>query len=243
MSNQQTLAQMRELRLNGMAEAFEHQLEDPLFLDIGCEQRVQMMVEAEMSARHNQRYHRLIKAAKLPVLAVPEEIEYRPSRGLDKAKMADLLSGSWLEHGQNLLLTGATGTGKSWLSSAIAVKAARSGYTIGYHRVSNALEAMATAHNTGELEKVRGHFTRPRLLILDDFGISSLSPRNRTDLFELVQRRSEASTIIASQLPVSRWHEFIGDPTIADSIMDRWYNTSQKIALKGESMRRLRKPA
>ena len=240
MSNQQTQEQLKGLRLPGMAEAFQHQLGDPMFTDLGFEQRVQMMVEAELARRDTQRYERLLKAAKLRVIAAPEDIDYRSGRGLEKTVVADLLNCTWINHHRNLLITGATGTGKTWVACALAVKAARMGYSITYQRTSLALEAMALAHETGSIEKIRGQLTRPQLLILDDFGLVSMTQRNKTDLLELVERRADSSTIIAGQLPVKQWHDFIDDPALADAIMDRWVYSSRKLELKGESMRKLK---
>lgn len=243
MSIQQTLDHLRGLKLAGMAEALSSQLSESLFLDIGFEQRIEMLVEAELAHRENTRFHRLIKAAKLAVYAAPEDVEFRAGRGIDRAKFGDLLGGAWVTHGRNLLITGATGTGKTWLACAFGVRMARLGHPILYCRVNNALDAMATAHTTGDIEKVRSHYARPRLLILDDFGIAPFSQRNRTDLLELIQRREGASTVIAGQLPVKQWHAFIGDDAVADAFMDRLYHGSPHLELKGESMRKLRAKA
>ncbi|ODU40369.1 MAG: AAA family ATPase [Lysobacteraceae bacterium SCN 69-48] len=240
MSSQQTIEQLKSLRLTGMAEAFAHQIGSSAFQDVGFEQRVQMLLEAELARRDTQRYDRLIKSAKLRVQAVPEDIDYRASRGLEKTKVADLLTNSWIHHHRNLLLTGATGTGKTWLACALAVNAARHGVSIHYQRAAIALETMLIAHETGEIEKVRNQFVRPQLLVLDDFGLVPLTTRNKTDLLELVERRGDASTIVAGQMPVSKWHEYIGDPAIADAIMDRLVYSSLKIELKGESLRKAR---
>jgi|LNAP01.1.fsa_nt_gb DNA replication protein DnaC len=240
MSSQQTIEQFKSLRLTGMAEAFAHQLGNPAFIDIGFEQRVQMLVEAEWAKRDTQRYERLIKAGKLRVQAAPEDIDYRSSRGLEKAKVADLLTNQWIRHHRNVLLTGATGTGKTWLACAVAVNAARYGISILYQRAAIMLEAMAIAHETGDIEKVRNQYARPQLLILDDFGLVGLIQRHKTDLLELVERRAEGSTIVAGQMPVGKWHEYIGDPAVADAIMDRLVYSSVKIELKGESLRKTR---
>lgn len=240
MSSQQTIEQLKSLRLTGMAEAFAHQIGSSAFQDIGFEQRVQMLIEAELARRDTQRYERLIKSAKLRVQAAPEDIDYRATRGLEKTKVADLLTNSWIHHHRNLLLTGPTGTGKTWLACALAVNAARFGISVLYQRAAIALEAMLIAHETGEIEKVRNQFVRPQLLVLDDFGLVPLSNRNKTDLLELVERRGDASTIVAGQMPVSKWHDYIGDPAVADAIMDRLVYSSLKIELKGESLRKAR---
>ena len=240
MSSQQTIEQLKSLRLTGMAEAFTHQIGSSASQDIGFEQRVQMLIEAELARRDTQRYERLIKSAKLRLQAAPEDIDYRTTRGLEKTKVADLLTNSWIHHHRNLLLTGATGTGKTWLACALAVNAARFGISVLYQRAAIALETMLIAHETGDIEKVRNQFVRPQLLVLDDFGLVPLSTRNKTDLLELVERRGDASTIVAGQMPVSKWHDYIGDPAVADAILDRLVYSSLKIELKGESLRKAR---
>ena len=240
MSSQQTIEQLKSLRLTGRAEAFTHQIGSSAFQDIGFEQRVQMLIEAELARRDTQRYERLIKSAKLRLQAAPEDIDYRTTRGLEKTKVADLLTNSWIHHHRNLLLTGATGTGKTWLACALAVNAARFGISVLYQRAAIALETMLIAHETGDIEKVRNQFVRPQLLVLDDFGLVPLSTRNKTDLLELVERRGDASTIVAGQMPVSKWHDYIGDPAVADAILDRLVYSSLKIELKGESLRKAR---
>ena len=240
MSSQQTIEQLKSLRLTGMSEAFTHQIGSSAFQDIGFEQRVQMLIEAELARRDTQRYERLIKSAKLRLQAAPEDIDYRTTRGLEKTKVADLLTNSWIHHHRNLLLTGATGTGKTWLACALAVNAARFGISVLYQRAAIALETMLIAHETGDIEKVRNQFVRPQLLVLDDFGLVPLSTRNKTDLLELVERRGDASTIVAGQMPVSKWHDYIGDPAVADAILDRLVYSSLKIELKGESLRKAR---
>lgn len=241
MSSQQTIEQMRELRLNGMADAFAHQLSDPMFMDVGTEARVQMLVEAEMAQRENSRYQRLLRAAKLgDPGAAPEQIDYLPGRNLDKAMVADLLNGSWIHHSRNLVITGATGTGKTFLACAIAVRAARSGHTIAYARLQNLVEALTLASGTGQMIKARSWFTRPKLLIIDDFGLVALTELGKTELFEILERRRDLSTIITGQLPFSKWYNYIDMPAVADAFMDRMKYSSQKIELKGESMRKLR---
>jgi len=241
MSSTHTIDQLRALRLSGMAEAFGHQLTDLLSSSLSFEQRVQMMVEAELSVRDTQRYQRILKAAKLKVVASPEEIDFRQGRGLDKSAMADLLTCSWIQAHRNLLVTGATGTGKTWLACALGVQAARKGMTVAYRRTARMFEEMSIGHQDGTVARQRNQLARVQLLILDDFGLTALTSRGRSDLLELLDDRvGSGSTIILGQMPVKEWHSYINDPALADAILDRLVHSSVKLELKGESMRRVR---
>lgn len=237
--NNPTLDQLRNLRLNGMAEALAQQTTDAVFTGLAFEQRLQMLVEAEIAHRDNQRYHRILKNAKLKVVAPPEDIDYQSGRGLDKAVMADLLTCSWIEKHRNVLITGATGTGKTWLGCALGVQAARHGLAVVYRRTARLLEEMAVGHDDGTIAKQRNQLARAQLLILDDFGLTPLTARGRADLLEVLDDRSDSgATILLGQMPVKEWHGFINDPALADAILDRLVHSSVKLNLKGESLRR-----
>lgn len=241
MNHNHTIEQLRALRLTGMAEAFAHQMTDAVFASLSFEQRVQMMVEAEGAQRDNQRYQRILKNARLKVIAVPEDIDYRPGRGLDKSVMADLLTGSWIGAHRNVLITGATGTGKTWIGCALGVQAARLGITVAYRRTARLLEEMAIGHEDGTIARQRNQLAKAQLLILDDFGLSALSNRGRSDLLEVLDDRvGVGATIILGQMPVKDWHHYINDPALADAILDRLVHSSVKVDLKGESMRRVK---
>ncbi|MCI1711390.1 MAG: IS21-like element helper ATPase IstB [Chiayiivirga sp.] len=236
-----TIEQLRGLRLNGMAAAFAQQLSDAVFSDLAFEQRMQMLVEAETAERDTQRYQRILKKAKLKVIAAPEDLDYRPGRGLDKAVMADLLTCSWIGAHRNVLITGATGTGKTWIGCALGVKAARLGIPVVYRRTARLLEEMSIGHDDGTIARQRNQLGKAQLLILDDFGLTALSSRGRADLLEVLDDRVGAgATIILGQMPVKDWHGFINDPALADAILDRLVHSSVKIDLKGESMRRVK---
>lgn len=239
MTIQMTMEQLHQLRLTGMLSGLEHQLSQPLYADQPFEQRFGQLVDAEASQRDSQRLQRLLRNAKLKVQAEPEAIDFRPGRGLDKAVMGDLLTCGWIERRQNLLMTGQTGTGKTWLACAFGVQAARKGITVGYKRVSRLLEELEIAHADGSLGKLRNQLAKIQLLILDDFGLVALSKRGRSDLLEVLDDRvGTGATIVAGQMPVKEWHSFINDPALADAILDRLIHSSHKIALKGESMRK-----
>ena len=239
MSIQSTTEQLRTLRLLGMVAALEHQLSQTVFYEMAFDQRLSMLAEAEINHRDAKRYTRLIKDAKLKVAAQPEDIDYSLARGIDKSVIAELLTCTWTIQHQNLILTGATGTGKTWLACAMAVAAARKGMTIAYRRVGRLLEQFETAHHEGSIGKQRHQFAKVQLLILDDFGLTPLTSQGRTELLELLDDRvGTQSTIILGQLPIKDWHAFINDPALADAILDRLVHNSHKLNLKGESMRR-----
>ncbi|MFT4180099.1 MAG: IS21-like element helper ATPase IstB [Thermomonas sp.] len=239
MTIQATLELMRELRLHGMLEALTQQQEQPTYSGLGFEQRLAHLVNAESSHRDTQRLQRLLKNAKLKYQATPEAIDYRHSRGLDRELMAELLTSSWIDRQQNLLITGLTGTGKTWLGCALGVQAARRGYSVLYKRTARLLEEMDVAHKDGSIAKIRGQLAKTRLLILDDFGLSVMNVRARSDLLELLDDRvGTGSTMMLGQMPVKDWHSFINDPALADAILDRLIHSSHRISLKGDSMRK-----
>ncbi len=241
MNHIHTIGQLRSLRLAGMAQAFEQQIGDSAFASLAFEQRVQMMVEAEASQRDTQRYLRLLKTAKLKVVAAPEDIDYRPGRGLDKTVIADLLTCTWINAHRNVLITGATGTGKTWLGCALGVQAARHGISVAYRRTARMLEEMAIGHEDGTISRQRNQLEKAHLLILDDFGLTALSNRGRSDLLEVLDDRvGSGATLIIGQMPVKEWHGYINDPALADAILDRLVHSSVKLDLKGDSMRRAR---
>lgn len=241
MHHNHTLEQLRGLRLAGMAEAFVQQMTDTVFAGLSFEQRVQMLVEAETAHRDSQRYRRILKNAKLKVIAAPEDLDYRQGRGLDKAAMADLLTCAWIGAHRNVLITGATGTGKTWIACAIGVQAARQGITVAYRRTARLLEEMAVGHEDGTIARQRNQLAKAQMLILDDFGLTALSSRGRSDLLEVLDDRvGTGATIILGQMPVKEWHGYINDPALADAILDRLVHSSVKLDLKGESMRRVR---
>lgn len=242
MSLQITMDQLQQLKLSGMLAGLEHQLAQSTYTGLPFEQRLAHLVDAEISQRDTQRFKRLIKNARLKVYAEPEAIDYRSNRGLDRAVMADLLTCHWIERRQNLIMTGHTGTGKTWLACALAVQAARKGLSIGYRRVSRLLEELEIARADGSLPKLRNQLARFQMLILDDFGLSSLAPRGRADLLETLDDRvGSGATIVAGQMPTKEWHGYINDPALADAILDRLIHSSHKLQLKGESMRKLKK--
>lgn len=234
-----TLEQLRALRLYGMATGLDQQLVQPAFLGAAFEQRLQMLVDAETSHRNTKRYQRILKNARLKIHAMPEDIDYRSSRGIEKSLITELLSSAWIVKRQNLLMTGPTGTGKTFLACALGVEAARKGMTVAYRRTGRLLEEMAIAHEDGSVGKLRSQLMKAQLLILDDFGLTALTNRGRSDLLELLDDRvGSSSTIVLGQMPIKEWHAFINDPALADAILDRLVHNSYRIDLKGESQRK-----
>ncbi|MGH8052651.1 MAG: IS21-like element helper ATPase IstB [Stenotrophomonas sp.] len=241
MSLEHTIEHLRCLKLTGMITGLEHQRSQSSYGALGFDQRLGHLVDAEVSQRESQRFKRLIANGRLKVFAEPEAIDHHNGRGLDRSVVADLLTCGWIERQQNVLITGHTGTGKTWLACAFAVQAARNGISIGYRRVGRLLEEMEIAHADGSLPKLRGQLAKTKLLILDDFGLTPLNGRGRADLLELLDDRvGSGATIVAGQMPVKDWHAFIHDPALADAIMDRLIHSSHKLALKGDSLRKAR---
>ncbi len=235
-----TLQRLTSLHLGGMAEAYEQQLRTPVAQSLTFDERFGMLVDAEHNARENRRTGRMLKQAKLKAsTACAEDIEFSGRRGMDRAQVASLLTCDWIQRGQNVAITGPTGTGKTWLGCALGREAARKGMSVVYERMPRLLEELAIAHMDGSLPKMRARLAKPRLLILDDWGSAPITPLGRQDIFEIMEDRyPTASVLITSQLPTSAWHEYLGEPTVADATLDRILHNCHLLELKGESMRR-----
>ena len=240
MLNEHTLDQLRGLRLDGMVHALADQATTAAAGELAFDDRLAMLVQREIDWRDAKRLTRLLKAAKLKLTsACLEDIDWRSSRGLDRNLVTALAGGDWLRHGHNVLITGATGVGKTWLACALAQQAARSGFTVLYVRAPRLLEELRVAHGDGSFGRRLAQLARIDLLAIDDFAIAPVTAPERNDLLELLDDRvGTRATLITSQLPVTSWHEWLNDPTLADAILDRIVHTAHKIALKGESMRK-----
>lgn len=235
----QTLEHLRNLKLTAMAQSLEEQMEQPQTFDLSFEERLSLLVMREITDRENRRLQRLLKTAWLKQAACVEDIDYRHPRGLDKSMMATLAAGDWIRRGVNVHLTGQTGTGKSWLACALGNQACRMGWSVKYERVPRLLENLRIAHADGSFGKRLAQLAKTDLLILDDFGIKPLARGDRHDLLEIIEDRHGArSTLVTSQLPISLWHEYIGEPTVADAVLDRLMQNAFRMELKGESLRR-----
>ena len=238
--NNQTLQTLRALKLTGMADGLEQQLSQPsTHAELGFEQRLSLLVDRETSYRNNNKISRLLKAAKLKLQAYPEDIDYRHPRGLNQSQMADLLSSQWIHQHHNVLISGPTGCGKTYLGCVLATQACRHGLSVRYFRTSRLLETLSIAHGDGRFPKLIQQLAKTDLLVLDDWGLEKMSLSQRNDLLEIMEdRHGLKSTLITSQLPITQWHKAIGDATLADAILDRLLHNSHKLKLKGESMRK-----
>jgi DNA replication protein DnaC len=239
MLNEHTLTQLRGLRMDGMVHAIEEQATSTAAAALGFDERLTLLVQSEIAWRDNRRVQRLLKAAKLKVSsACVEEINWRASRSLDRSLVATLAGGDWLRNAQNLLITGMTGCGKTWLACALAHQAARSGFSVLYTRAARLFDELQVAHGDGSFARRLAQLAKLDLLVLDDFAISPMGAAERNDLLELLDDRvGTRSTLITSQLPVKAWHTYLDDPTLADAILDRIVHSSHKIELKGKSLR------
>jgi len=240
MLNHQTLQTLRGLKLTGMADGLEQQLAQPsTHEELGFEQRLALLVDRETMVRTNNKINRLLKAAKLKLQALPEDIDYRHPRGLQQSQFADLLSSQWIHQHHNVLITGPTGCGKTYLGCVLATQACRHGLSVRYYRTSRLLESLSIAHGDGRFPKLIAQLAKTDLLVLDDWGLEKMTLSQRNDLLEIMEdRHGLRSTLITSQLPISEWHNAIGDATLADAILDRLLHNSHKLKLKGESMRK-----
>lgn len=241
MNYQHTLQQLHSLRLAGMADALEQQLNQlNTYEDLGFLERLSMLVNSEATCRDNRKITRLLRQARLRLHAQPADIDYRARRGLHKDTMAQLLQLDWIRHHRNLLIEGPTGTGKTFLACALGQTACEHGLSVRYYRASRFFDALTIAHGDGSFGKLLVQLAKAQLLIIDDWGLDVLTQQQRNDLLEIMEdRHGQGATLITSQLPVTHWHEAIGDPTLADAILDRLLHNSHKMQLKGESMRKI----
>lgn len=240
MLNHPTHTKLLAMKLCGMAAAFAEQQRLDLS-HLSFEERLGLLVDREQTDRDNRLLARRLKQAKLRQQAVAEDIDYHHPRGLDATLFQRLLGGQWIRQHQNVLLTGPTGVGKSWLASALAHQACRQGYSAYYARVPRLLEELALGHSDGRYGKLLTQLAKIDLLVLDDWGLTVLDHAQRRDLLEILDdRHGQRSTVITSQLPVDLWHEAIGDATLADAILDRLVHNAHMLALKGDSLRKKR---
>lgn len=239
MNTTQTLEQMQHLRLQGMYHAYRSQLELPMNQQLEGHDLIAHLLQSEELNRSNEKTVYYLKLAKLRLPATVEQIECSASRNLTKQQLASLAEGRYLLQGENILITGATGCGKSFLACALGHQACLQGYKTAYLNMNRLIEKVTLSKLDGSYIKLLNHLERQTLIILDDFGLQSLTQEIRLTLLQLLEDRyGRKSIIITSQLPVSKWYEYINDPTLADAIMDRMTANGIRIELKGESLRR-----
>jgi DNA replication protein DnaC len=239
---QPTIEKLHELRFFGMAKALQEQAEMPQCDALSFEDRFALLVDREATERENSRLQGRLKMAKLRLTATIEDIDYRHPRGLDKALVLSLASCQWIRAHHNCIVIGPTGVGKSYLACALAHKACREGYKTRYIRAPRLFEEFAVAKADGRYRKLLAAYARIELLVIDDWGLATLTEEQRRDLLEIMDDRHDLrSTLIASQIPVEKWHSVIGDPTLGDAILDRLVHNAHKIVLKGDSLRKMNK--
>ena len=234
-----TMDQLKHLRLDGMLAALADQATSSAAAKLGFDDRLSLLVQREIDWRDDKRLVRLLKSARLKVSsACIEDILWRDSRNLDRHLVAALSGCDWVRHAQPILISGATGCGKTWLSCALARQAARSGFSVLYARTHRLLQELRVAHGEGTFTRRLGALARVDVLLLDDFAGAPIAADERTDLLELLDDRvGTKATIITSQLAVNSWHAWLDDPTIADAILDRIVHGAHRIELKGPSLR------
>jgi len=236
-----TTEKLKALRLHGMAKSFEEQKDSSDYDDMSFEERLGLLVDREATEQENRRLTVRLRHAKLRQNSCMENIDYRQHRGMDKSLMKSLSSCRWIKEHLNILLTGPCGVGKSFIACALGHKACLEGYKVFYTRSSRLFEDLALTRGDGRYCKLMNNLARTDLLIMDDWGLSVLTDRERRDLLEILEDRHQIrSTIITSQLPLEHWHEAIGNPTLADAILDRLIHNAHKIQLKGLSMRKIK---
>jgi DNA replication protein DnaC len=239
MLNHPTLDKLEALRFNGLVKALTEQMSVPDIDDLSFEERLGLLVDREMTEREDRRLKTRLRQAKLRQSACVEDIDYRHPRGLDKSLILDLAGCQWIKRHLNIMITGPTGVGKTWIACALAQKACREGYRALYLRLPKLLQELPIAKGDGTYINLLTRLAKIDVLILDDWGLSKLMAEQRRDLLEILEDRYDSrSTIVTSQLPLDKWHDIIGDPTLADAILDRLVHNAYKINLRGESMRK-----
>ncbi len=234
-----TLAQLRTLKLDGLATGLEEQLAQSGMAAMSFEERFALLVDREVHCRNDRRLLRLLKSARLKYgQAAIEDIDARPSRGIDRREVMSLALGDWVSAGHSVLITGPTGAGKSWLACALAQYACRRGYSAVYQRVPRLQEELRIRHGSGAFGKWLIQLAKTDVLVLDDWGMGAIDSMTRSDLLEIIDdRAANKATIITSQLPIDHWHAWIGDATLADAILDRIMQRNHRITLTGDSLR------
>ncbi len=243
--NEATTDKLVFMKLMGMEEAFRQQLEQPNAARLSFEERFAMLVDREWDRRSSRKLARRIKAARVKQNACIEDIDWQQPRGLDRSVITSLSECGWIQHHHNLIITGPTGTGKTFLACAFVNAACRKGYRARYHRASRFFKDLAITRGDGSWPKYMRKMQKLDLLVIDDWGLETLQPEDRRDMLEILDERyTTRSMIFSTQYPVAKWHELIGEPTLADSILDRVVHNSHRIELKaeGESMRKRYSP-
>jgi DNA replication protein DnaC len=245
MLNQPTIEKLHTMKLYGMADAFRAQLETPESHPLSFEERFALLVDHQWLWKENRALGRRLRSAKLKERSTIEDVDYHHPRGLDRKLLRTLASSEWVRQKLNIVFLGPTGIGKSWLAWALAQKACRDGFSVLHKKTSEWFRELAVAHADGSLGRMLVRLAQIDVLLLDDFAMAPLKDSERRDFLEVCDDRYQRrSMILTSQMPVAHWHEQIGDPTIADSILDRFLHNAYRLELNGESIRKTmgRKP-
>lgn len=237
---EQTITQLRQLKLSAMANALISQTEQPgTYQGLSFEERLQLLTDSELLDRNQRKQQRLLKAARLKINANPRDIDYQHPRGLHQSMIANLLQNDWIDKHQNLLITGPCGSGKTYIACALAHSSCMKGYRVKYTRLSRLMMELTQTKADGSYSKALQTLSKLDLLIIDDWGLEPLKAAQRNDLMEIMDdRHGSSSTLMISQLPTDQWYQSIGDNTLADAILDRLMHNAHRIKLKGESMRK-----
>jgi DNA replication protein DnaC len=239
MLKQPTIDKLYEMRLFGMAKALEEQNGSSQYESLDFGDRLALLVDRESAERDSNRLRLRLKQAKLRLTATIEDVDFRHSRGLDKSLLFALASCKWIREHDNVIITGPTGVGKSYLACALAHKACREGFRALYLRAPRLFDDLSLAKADGRYRKILAAYGRIDLLVIDDWGLASLTEEQRRDVLEILEdRHGLRSTLVASQLPIPKWHKIIGDPTLGDAILDRLVHNAHKLSLKGDSLRK-----
>lgn len=240
MLNQPVMDKLFAMRLHGMADGLKAQQQDPTAVELSFNERLALLVDQQWTWRENQALGRRLKAAKLRGNACIEDIDFRASRGLDKSVIRALAQESgWVSKHENIFVLGPTGVGKSFVAAALAQKACRDGYSVFYARAQSLFRDLGLARADGSLRHLLARLGRIDVMVIDDWAMSPMIEAERRDFWEISEERYQRrSTILTSQLPITRWHEQIGDPTLADGILDRLVHNAHRIEMKGDSMRK-----